>query len=163
MALFVSSCSYTNPAFPESLKAYLPYEEEQNLTFKNADDEIEQYTIGYVYADKEEKHVSCKCRRDEAQMLVGGKTGKLECVIYAQQQTKYFDNGIQIEVLFKDKEGNYHETFQKNIICDPFSESAVNDIGDTILINNEIGDVTVVRNKGITEYTINGTKWTLVE
>lgn len=64
LALFLSSCSYTNPAFPEVLKPYLPYEEEQNLTFKNENNETEQYTIGYVYADKEEKHAwNCKCRR----------------------------------------------------------------------------------------------------
>ena len=44
-ALLFASCTYTNPAFPEKIIKYFPYEEGQLLTFKNADNKIEQYNI----------------------------------------------------------------------------------------------------------------------
>ena len=135
------------------------------MTFKNADNEIEQYTIKQVYIDKEEKYAwNCKCRREDAHMYFGGdKTRRIEGSFSAQTKTKYQESELQIVISFNNIEGNDQKSFSQNTLCNPFSESIVNDIGDTIMIANELGNVTIVRNKGITEYTIDGTKWTLVE
>lgn len=164
-ALLFASCTYTNPAFPEKIIKYFPYEEGQLLTFKNADNKIEQYNINSVFIDKEEKHQwNCKCKRNHAFMDFGGKkTRRIEGSVYAGTQTEHSESGLNINISFKNMDGDSVSSFTKIIPCDPFSESVVNDIGDTIMIANELGDVTIVRNEGIIEYTIYGTKWTLVE
>ena len=165
LTALMSSCTYTNPAFPEEIRKYFPYEEGQLLTFKNADNKTEQYNINSVFIDKEEKHPwNCKCERHDASMVFGGhKTRRIEGSVYAFAQTEHIENGLNIDISFKNMDGDSVSSFSKIIPCDPFSESVVNDIGDTIVIANELGDVTIVRNEGIIEYTIYGTKWTLVE
>lgn len=155
--IFMSSCTYTNPGFPEELKQYLPYEKGQVLTFKNADS-TRQYTINELRADKEDKYAwNCKCSRDDAALTINaGEQFKITIQAFTEDAYIY-DEKIQIWLLLN----GIH--FNKGFTDNPFSESIVNDIGDTIMIANELGNVTIVRNKGITEYTIEGAKWTLVE
>ena len=156
IATLLSSCTYTNPAFPEELSQYLPYEKGQVLTFKNADS-TQQFTINELIVDKEEKvSWNCKYQRDHARLYFS-TNNQLTCQIYAISNTQYYESKIDITILLKGK------TLTKRILCDPFSENIDKDLSDTLLINNEQNDLTIVKNKGITEFTINGMKWTLVE
>lgn len=160
MMTLLSSCTYINPAFPEELRKYFPYEEGQQLTFKNVDNEIEQYTIKHVYVNKEEKHTwNCKCKRDDAHMYFEDKTGRIEGSIYAQTKTKYIESDLQIEISFNNADGDNQKSFSKSIPCNPFSETIIKDLGDTIVLTNENDSTIIVRNRGIVEYNIENIKW----
>ncbi len=71
--------------------------------------------------------------------------------------SSYHESEIDLTILLKGK------TFTKKILCDPFSDIIEKELEDTILLNNEQDNITILRNIGITEFTINGMKWTLVE
>lgn len=155
--IFMSSCTYTNPGFPEGLRQYLPYEEGLVLAFKNADS-VQHFNIKELIVDKEEK-VSwhCKCQRDHARLYFSSNNQMTGQIFATASNPPYYESEIDVTILLKGK------TFTKRILCNPFSDIIEKDLEDTLLLNNEQDNITILRNKGITEFTINGTKWTLVE
>ena len=149
----VSSCTYTNPGFPEELRQYLPYEKGQVLTFKNADS-TRQYTINELRADKEDKYAwNCKCSRDDAALTIdAGEQFKITIQAFTEDAYIY-DEKIQIWLLLN----GIH--FNKGFTDNPFSETIAKDLGDTIVLTNGSDSTIIVRNRGIVEYNIENIKW----
>ncbi len=153
----MSSCTYTNPGFPEELRQYLPYEKGQVLTFKNADS-TRQYTINEIHADKEEKHAwNCKCSRDDAALTINaGEQFKITIQAFTEDAYIY-DEKIQIWLLLN----GIH--FNKGFTDNPFSETIAKDLGDTIVLTNGSDSTIIVRNKGIIKYIIEEKTWNIME
>lgn len=155
--IFMSSCTYTNPGFPEELRQYLPYEKGQVLTFKNADS-TRQYTINELRADKEDKYAwNCKCSRDDAALTINaGEQFKITIQAFTEDAYIY-DEKIQIWLLLN----GIH--FNKGFTDNPFSETIAKDLGDTIVLTNGSDSTIIVRNKGIIKYIIEEKTWNIME
>ena len=156
--IFMSSCTYTNPGFPEELRQYLPYEKGQTLTFTNKENEIQQYTIYSISVDKEEKHAwNCKCHRWEASMEIVDTNKRLSLLVTAHTEDSRIDNRVQVFVYVN---GTF---FEKGFAYNPFSETIIKDLSDTIVLTNENDSTIIVRNKGIIKYIIEEKAWNIME
>ena len=167
IALLFASCTHLNKAFPEELEPYLPYTESQVVKFQSADNDTLEVQIKQVITDKEEK-VSwfCKCWRSGAEKFIGAywasetPKARFNYIFHVEKRYAAFDLELTI---FNEQKGSIFCEYEKLIECSPFINGVSEMIGESVTLESAEGNAIVVKGKGIKEFTIGGTKWTLID
>ena len=166
LALLFASCAHMNKAFPEELEPYLPYTESQVVKFQSTDNDTLEVQIKHVITDKEEKAPSfCKCWRSGAEKRMAAywneapKT-RFHYICHTEKRYAAFDLEIRI---YSEQNGNNACKYEKLIECSPFIDDVSETIGESVTLESDKGNAIIVKGKGITEFTIGGTKWTLID
>jgi len=157
LAMFFASCTHLNKAFPEELNDYLPYISGQKIQFINGLGDTLDYAIKIVESSVEEKVPwNCKCRLTGAKKYIYFDNNMGFCRIRAEK--KYLEASISLS-----DSNNLSGEHGLSIECSPFVEGVSEEIGDSIFIEDYDFNAIIVKGKGITEFTIGGTKWTLID
>lgn len=146
------SCNKKVPAFPQELTAYFPYTPGQELVFNDEEGNEMRCTINEVEISQESSYKRCS-----------------KCGLWPYMEIK---GSIGLFILMEVDKDILHilcyflgqDPFEKQIECNPYSSNAIADIGDTIKLENSIGnELVVIRAKGIVKYSIDNVTWNLVE
>ena len=155
IVFLLSSCKETAPGFPEQMKSYLPYNDDDVILYTSNKNDTMQFFANNIYFSKSHKHSSgCKC--GYITELYGNMESEELIIDYI---VTCDESNVDIKVIIKQEE-NITNIYSKLYPYNAYAENIINLIGDTITLQCAKNNYMVLaKDKGIIYYYIDNIKY----
>ena len=153
------------PAFPEELRAFFPYSENEKISFRNENDSIVTFNIKEIVFSRKHTAVGiAKCCKDESHMEFHFHNIEIVENNEISDITGFLcARPAELNFTFSVMGWGTSMDYTKNFNGNPYEDSFAKVIGDTIRLSNEYGEAIFVKNKGLVKFAGFQSIWSLVE